>query len=34
VDNEEDIRDILGITLENMGYDVETAENNEKVFKL
>ena len=34
VDDEEDIREVLSITLEDMGYDVETAENGEKAFEL
>ncbi len=34
VDDEEDIREVLGITLEDMGYEVFTAENGHKALKL
>ena len=34
VDDEEDIREVLSITLTDMGYDVLEAENGEKAFKL
>ncbi len=34
VDDEEDIREVLGITLKDMGYDVKTAENGEKALEL
>jgi C4-dicarboxylate-specific signal transduction histidine kinase len=34
VDDEEDIREVLGITMEDMGYDVKTAENGEKALEL
>ena len=34
VDDEEDIREVLGITLKDMGYEVKTAENGEKAMEL
>ncbi len=34
VDDEEDIREVLGITLSDMGYDVQTAENGEKALEM
>jgi signal transduction histidine kinase/FixJ family two-component response regulator len=34
IDDEEDIRDVLGLSLTDMGYDVHTAENGEEGYKL